>query len=104
MGGVNEGLEKYASLPWRELHWLLRNPFRQQYPEAQAFGSVYTTIGNERFKLLIAIAISWSLRMSKKSSKAETLEQHKKALREKELKKKQKKQGGIPSSYLKNKK
>jgi len=42
--------------------------------------------------------------MLKKPSKAETLEQHKKALREKELKKKQKKQGGIPSSYLKNKK
>ena len=42
--------------------------------------------------------------MSKKLSKAESLEQHKKALREKELKKKQKKQGGIPSSYSKNKK
>jgi len=42
--------------------------------------------------------------MPKKQSKAETLEQHKKAQREKELKKKQKKQGGLPSSYSKNKK
>jgi hypothetical protein len=42
--------------------------------------------------------------MPKKMSKAETLEQHKKAQREKELKKKQKKQGGLPSSYSKNKK
>jgi hypothetical protein len=42
--------------------------------------------------------------MAKKQSKAEMLEQHKKAQREKELKKKQKKQGGLPSSYSKNRK
>jgi hypothetical protein len=42
--------------------------------------------------------------MSKKLSKAEGLEQHKKAMREKELKKKLKKQGGLPASYSKNKK
>jgi hypothetical protein len=42
--------------------------------------------------------------MSKKQSKSETLEQHKKAQREKELKKKQKKQGGLPASYTNNKK
>jgi hypothetical protein len=42
--------------------------------------------------------------LSKKPSKAEILEQHKKELREKELKKKQKKQGGLPASYSKNKK
>jgi hypothetical protein len=42
--------------------------------------------------------------LTKKLSKAETLEQHKKALRDKELKKKQKKQSGLPSSYSKNKK
>jgi hypothetical protein len=39
-----------------------------------------------------------------KKSKVESLEQHKKALREKELKKKQKKQAGLPTSYSKNKK
>jgi hypothetical protein len=42
--------------------------------------------------------------LSKKLSKAEILEQHKKELREKEQKKKQKKQGGLPASYSKNKK
>jgi hypothetical protein len=42
--------------------------------------------------------------MPKKPSKAETLEQHKKAQREKELKKKQKKQAGLPSNYSKHKK
>ncbi len=42
--------------------------------------------------------------MPKKPSKAETLEQHKKAQREKELKKKQKKQVGLPSDYSKHKK
>jgi hypothetical protein len=42
--------------------------------------------------------------MSKKPTKAEILEQHKKALREKELEKKQKKQGGLPASYSKHKK
>jgi hypothetical protein len=42
--------------------------------------------------------------MSKKLSKAESVEQHKKALREKELKKKQKKKGGLPAIYSKNKK
>ncbi len=42
--------------------------------------------------------------MSKKPSKAEALEQHKKALREKELKKKEKKQAGLPASYSKHKK
>lgn len=39
-----------------------------------------------------------------KASKAETLEQHKKAQRKKELKKKQKKQVGLPSDYSKHKK
>jgi len=42
--------------------------------------------------------------MSKKLSKAEGLEQHKKLQREKELKKKLKKQAGLPASYSKNKK
>jgi len=42
--------------------------------------------------------------LSKKLTKAEGLEQHKKAMREKELKKKLKKQGGLPASYKKNKK
>jgi hypothetical protein len=42
--------------------------------------------------------------MLKKNSKANTLEQPKKAQREKELKKKQKKQGGLPASYTNNKK
>lgn len=42
--------------------------------------------------------------MSKKLSKAEGLEQHKKMMREKELKRKLKKQGGLPASYSKNKK
>jgi len=42
--------------------------------------------------------------MSKKLSKAEGLEQHKKAMREKELKKKLKKQAGLPAGYSKNKK
>jgi hypothetical protein len=42
--------------------------------------------------------------LTKKPSKAESLEQHKKAEREKELKKKQKKKGGLPANYLKNKK
>jgi hypothetical protein len=44
------------------------------------------------------------LKLTKKLSEAETREQHKKALREKELKKRQKKQGGLPASYSKNKK
>jgi len=43
------------------------------------------------------------LKLAKKLSKAEALEQHKKAEREKELKKKQKKQGGLPASYSKHK-
>jgi hypothetical protein len=42
--------------------------------------------------------------LAKKLSKAEGLEQHKNAMREKELKKKLKKQGGLPASYSKNKK
>jgi len=42
--------------------------------------------------------------LSKKLSKAEGLEQHKKSVREKALKKKLKKQGGLPASYGKNKK
>ncbi len=44
------------------------------------------------------------IQMSKKPSRAEALEQHKKAQREKELKKKQKKQGGLPADYKKHKK
>lgn len=42
--------------------------------------------------------------MSKKLSKAEGLEQHKKILREKALKKKEKKKAGLPAGYSKNKK
>jgi len=42
--------------------------------------------------------------LSKKPTKAESLEQHKKALREKELKKKLKKNVGLPAKRLKNKK
>jgi hypothetical protein len=61
-------------------------------------------IGSERFKLLFAVEMAWSVKMAKKLSKSEALEQHKKALREKEQKKKQKKQGGLPSSYSKHKK
>jgi hypothetical protein len=53
--------------------------------------------------LLIAVTIAWSFKIAKKPSKAETLEQHKKALREKEQKKKQKKQAGLPASYSKHK-
>jgi len=39
-----------------------------------------------------------------KNSKAESLEQHRKLQREKELKKKHKKQAGLPADYSKNKK
>jgi hypothetical protein len=67
-------------------------------------GAIFCTIGSERFKLLIAVSEAWSFNMAKKLSKAEALEQHKKAEREKELKKKQKKQGGLPASYSKHKK
>jgi hypothetical protein len=42
--------------------------------------------------------------LSKKQSKAESLEQHKKLQREKDLKKKQKKQAGLPARHSKNKK
>jgi hypothetical protein len=42
--------------------------------------------------------------MSRKEKKAAGLEQHKKLQREKELKRKQKKQAGLPAGYSKNKK
>jgi len=42
--------------------------------------------------------------LSKKQTKAEGLEQHKKLQREKDLKKKQKKQAGLPARLSKNKK
>ena len=42
--------------------------------------------------------------MPKKSTKAESLEQHKKLQRERDLKKKQKKQAGLPARLSKNKK
>jgi len=42
--------------------------------------------------------------LSKKLTKAEILEQHKKAQREKDLKKKQKKQAALPAKHSKNKK
>jgi hypothetical protein len=42
--------------------------------------------------------------MPKKTTKAESLEQHKKLQRERELKKKLKKQAGLPADYSKHKK
>jgi len=42
--------------------------------------------------------------LSKKLTKAESLEQHKKAQREKDLKKKQKKQVALPAKHSKNRK
>jgi hypothetical protein len=42
--------------------------------------------------------------LSKKLTKVERLEQHKKAQREKDLKKKQKKEAALPAKHSKNKK
>ncbi len=61
-------------------------------------------IGSKQFKLLNSVALEKGWIKMPKVSKAETLEQHKKAQREKDLKKKQKKQVGLPSSYSKHKK